>query len=469
MKLKLITVALLGLIQTGNLAAKPSGTMVLDNKLLSAEFKGTELKSPELPDLDENSMSWPMLPGESLNDVARLFYPKNQYMQTQFVFKTLRLSKSVQPNLNPKHHFKEPTLLVIPTLKSLSINSHTIKSGPLKSKKQTFNMSYNIERVPEALVKEYESLVTKNEFLKNELAKLNEKLIFLQAKLNDLKLTLDKTLGGQSVNQSNEQSTISKSSAKKVFKNLDAKTNQVKVTVAEKSAISKWFDSNLLLVVLALGALVGLGTYVFKKYRQSADSKINVVASRVQETVTDLNGYWQATKSATVREVSSQTTQQVQATQATKQAENRVDATLEEAKLLMSINRTNDAIAHLKMTIESQPKASINHWLYLLEVFRKLNLKEDFENYAKELHTTFNVLPPVWHDTVVPMVVPKSLQEFPHIMEKLCKTWPEDSAYAYLRGLIVDNRGGERTGFGREVVQEIVMLIALLDMRKELS
>ena len=463
MKLKLITVALLGLIQTGNLAAEQateaSGTMILDNKL-----QGTEL-----PDLDENSMTWPMLPGENLNDVARLFYPKNQYMQTQFVFKTLRLSKSVQPNLNPKHRFEEPTLLVIPTLKSLSNSTHAIKSGARKSKKQTFNMSFNIERVPEELVKEYESLVTKNEFLKNELAKLNEKLIFLQSKLKDLKLTLDKTLGGQSPNQSDEQSTTAETAAKKVFKNLDAKTNQVNVAAPEKSAIRQWFDSNMLLVVLALVTLLGLGVYAFKKYRQSVDSKLSVVASRVQDTVADLNGYWQATKSATVQESASKTTQQVQAAKVSKENETRVDATLEEAKLLMSINRTSDAIAHLKMTIESSPRASINHWLYLLDVFRKLNLKEDFENYAKELHTTFNVLPPIWHDTEVPLVVPKSLQEFPHIMEKLCKTWPEDTAYAYLRGLIVDNRGGERTGFGKDVVQEIVMLIALLDTRKELS
>lgn len=460
--------ALFGLIQTGNLAAEQaletSGAMILDNKLQGAVFQTTEL-----PDLDENSMTWPMLPGESLNDVARLFYPKNQYMQHQFVFKTLRLSKSVQPNLNPKHRFKEPTLLVIPTLKSLSTSSHAIKSGPRKSKKQTFNMSFNIERVPEALVKEYESLVTKNEFLKNELAKLNEKLIFLQVKLNDLKLTLDKTLGGQSANQPDIQSTVAESSAKKIFKNLDSKTDQVKVTPPEKSAISKWLDSNILLAVLALGALLGLGAYLFKKYRQSVDSKLSVVASRVQETVSDLNGYWQATKSATVQESETKTTQQAQAAKASKDAETRVDSALEEAKLLMSINRTSDAIAHLKMTIESQPKSSINHWLYLLDVFKKLNLKEEFENYAKELHTTFNVLPPIWHDTEVPLVVPKSLQEFPHIMEKIFKVWPQDSAYVYLRGLIVDNRGGERSGFGKEVVEEILMLIALLDMRKELN
>jgi cell shape-determining protein MreC len=460
-------------MQTGNLGAEPvveaSGAMVLDNKLQGTESQDTTLQSAELPDLDENSMTWPMLPGENLNDVARLFYPQNQYMQTQFVFKTLHLSKHVQPNLNPKKRFKEPTLLVIPTLKSLSNSTHAIKSGPRKLKNQTLNMSYHIERIPETLVKEYESLVTKNEFLKKELAKLNEKLIFLQAKLTDLKLTLDKTLGGSNVKFPDKASPVVESSTKKVFKNLDVKANQVKADAQEESGLRGWFDNSKLFLVLGLGVLLGLCAYILKKYRQSVDSKLNFVASRMQETVGDLNGYWQTTKLATVQESEAKTTQQAQAAKASKDAETRVDSALEEAKLLMSINRTSDAISHLKMTIESQPKSSINHWLYLLDVFKKLKLKEDFENYARELHTTFNVLPPIWQDTEIPMVVPKSLQEFPHIMEKLFKIWPEDSAYVYLRGLIVDNRGGERSGFGTEVVEEILMLIALLDTRKELS
>jgi len=135
----------------------------------------------------------------------------------------------------------------------------------------------------------------------------------------------------------------------------------------------------------------------------------------------------------------------------------------------MSINRSSDAIVHLKMTIESQPKASINHWLYLLEIFRKLNLKEDFENYATELHNNFNVMTPIWYETDVAIYVPQNLEEFPHIMEKLYNVWPGDSAIAYLRGLIADNRGGERSGFGKEVLSEILMLITVLDMRKELN
>lgn len=465
-------------MHTGELVAEPtsdpSATMVMDNQL-----QGVGISRTELPEQDENSMSWPMLPGENLNEVARLFYPKNQYMQRQFVLKTLQLSKAVQPNLSSKRRFKEPTLLVIPTLKSLSSKAHPIKKASKKAKVQTLNMSYQIEKIPEALLKEYEELVVKNEFLKQELAKLNDKLIFLQAKLNELKLQFDKTLDAPSMSVlSDSQSSLSKplenqtpaaqTSTKKVFKNLNKNAEESNVNTHETFSIRDWLDGNLLFTGLGLGAVLALLAFLFKKHKETVDKKMSFLASKAQESVTELNSLWQPSSLATVQTSDIKTTQQVDAT-LFKQPQANVSSSLEEAKLLMSINRTSDAIAHLKMTIKSTPKASINHWLYLLDVFRKLKLKDEFEHYAKELHATFNVLPPVWGDTEVPIVVPKSLQEFPHIMEKLYKIWPDDKAYQYLRGLIADNRGGERIGFGKTVVEEIIMLTEVLEIRKDLA
>ena len=187
----------------------------------------------------------------------------------------------------------------------------------------------------------------------------------------------------------------------------------------------------------------------------------------MQNTATDFSGYFEKTNLP--KEHSPEVMQQQQAA---KEVETRLSSTLEEAKLLMSVNRGTDAIAHLKMTIESQPKASINHWLYLLEVFRKLNLKNEFEVYAERMHLTFNVLTPVWYEKEAAvstvMVVPQSLEEFPHIMEQLYGVWPGERASVYLRSLITDNRGGDRAGFGKEVLDEILMLVALLDTHKEL-
>lgn len=440
-----------------------------------------------------SSMTWPMLPGESVNDLARMFYPENRAMQQQFVAKTLRLNADMQSQLKATARFDAPTLLVIPTLKSLSSNA--LKASK-KSNKKTLKMSYGLKRViqlaPEKLQQEYEELVNKNVFLKEQLVKLNEKIVVLQAKLDDLKLIFDKTLTlpnadsadiEQPVANHNSlaaQSATAESTAmqpaKKVFKNLNQEIKQtpatevgteaVQVSPSETSFTDK-LNMDLVKAALAILALLLLGAFALKKYRGHMFEKLSFTASKTQNTVTDFSGYVEKTNLP-----KAESPEVIQQQQAAKEVETRLSSTLEEAKLLMSVNRGTDAIAHLKMTIESQPKASINHWLYLLEVFRKLNLKDQFEAYAELMHLTFNVMTPVWYEkeavvnTV--MVVPQSLEEFPHIMEQLYGVWPGELATVYLRSLITDNRGGERAGFGKAVVSEILMLIELLDTHKDL-
>lgn len=459
------------------LVALVSGSLVLgsgvvantnDSLILDNQSQGLRSQDP-----DANSMTWPMLPGESLEDIARLFYPKNKAMQKQFVFKTLRLNADNQPNLNPSERFESPTLLVIPTLKSLSNGTRAIKSGRHKSNKQKLYLSYRIkpavENVPAKLMQDYELLLGKNAFLKEELAKLNEKLVFLQTKLNELKLILDKTLSLPKMGMPNNSLPTSKPPTDKVFKNLNKPAiDKSQASMPEKSATSSLFavlNNNLLMAVLALGLLAVLSVYLLKKYRQYMYSKISFVATKMQATKADIGGHWQNTLLEARAESAPEVAPLVQVS---KEVESRLNSTFEEAKLLMSINRTSDAIAHLKLTIKAHPKAAINHWLYLLEIFKKLNIKEDFESYAKDLHDTFNVISPIWQETEIAMVVPQRLEEFPHIMEKLYSTWPGDSATVYLRSLITDNRGGERTGFGKAVLSEILLLIALLDVRKDL-
>ena len=433
-----------------------------------------------------SSMTWPMLPGESVNDVARLFYPKNSAMQQQFVTKTLRLNAEIQ--LNPKQRLEAPTLLLIPTLKSLSKNA---SKASKKQNNKSLKMSYGLKRViqlaPEKLLQEYEELVSKNAFLKEQLVKLNEKIVFLEAKLGELKLIFDKTLtlpnAGLAVAidaaptqvpvviSPAVEPTANQQAAKKVFKNLNKKApaqaaEPAKVAPAETA----FFDSlniDLVKAILVAAALL-LGAFGLKKYRERMFAKLSFAATKMQNTVTDFSGYFEKTK-LPKEEVSPEVVQQQQAA---KEVETRLSATLEEAKLLMSVNRGTDAIAHLKMTIESQPKASINHWLYLLEVFRKLNLKDEFEAYAERMHETFNVMTPVWYEKEAAvntvMIVPQSLEEFPHIMEQLYGVWPGELASVYLRSLITDNRGGERAGFGKSVVGEILFLIELLDSYKDI-
>ena len=499
MKLKCILACLLALIFVSNVLADTNDSLVLDSELQS--------------DQASNSMTWPMLPGESLNDVAHLFYPKNVVMQRLFINKTLHLNTGTQPNLSAAQRFGKPTLLLVPTLKSLSKNTQVTQSAADKPAKHRLQIATDIESllnsVPSKLKEEYQFWVSKNELLKQQLAILKDKIVFLETKLNNLKLIWEKTLslpagdsaaiieGTNSVtadtNANNiamiasntTNSTINSAAGtvastdtgtgKKVFKNLNAKPTSSpvapKITALKNSnGILDYLNMDWVKAALAFGLLAMLSVFLLKKYRERKFEKMNFVATHlqasVQETIVDFGGYLKPKPKPTEPEDTPEVRMQAKAA---KEVEARLDSTLAEAKLLTSINRHQDAIAHLKLTIESQPKASINHWLYLLEIFRKLKLKDDFEAYAKGLHDIYNVMTPVWYETEISIVVPQSLEEFPHIIEKLCNVWPGGLATVYLRGLITDNRGGDRAGFGKAVLNEILMLIAVLDSRKDLT
>ncbi len=525
MKLNPLFALLIALIFISNAAAineiadndSNLGTTALDAKTaLSNVSESAQQPTPVLTD-SENSLSWPAIPGESLQDIARAFYPKSSVMRRLFIAKTLRLNTQIEPKLKPAAIFKQATLLSIPTLKSLSNTRQAINAANrAKPKPEKLTMSYRINQaasnlpasnLPTMLLQEYQLLVSKNAFLKTELQRLHAKIALLQTKLNTLKLVLDKTLrlSIQQTANPNLVTNPTKNNIKpqaqtahadyaeeKVFKNLNENSAKPASTVKKSvkptaqstvlaTAQPQAWLSNLLIylfyAVLAVGLILALALYALNKYRQRIYVRFNRSVPAVDGTLTEFGEQWQDTE----QEPASDNIVEQQAEAAKNFVNTEMQAeqasalsTLEEARLLMSINRVQDAIAHLKLTIENQPKTSINHCLYLLEIFRKLNLKADFEHYAKAMHLTFNVMTPVWHETGtaitdVKMVVPQHLEEFPHIMEKLDAVWPSELARVYLESLMTDNRDGERAGFSQSALDEILLLIGLLDGRKALA
>lgn len=405
-----------------------------------------------------DSMTWPMLPGESLNELAVKFYPKDKYMQRQFVFKTQHLSNASLPNLNPNDHFTTPTAIVIPTMESLSFKAKPIRTTTSTPIKRDLLLSYNIKsivkRLPQSLFRDYEDLVARNAFLKVEIKKVNAKLIFLQKKLSDLKAFFNKTFSIKS---------------KKKFKNLDAKKlkniTTVKSVAIVPKTIKKQDDKYLVLSnkwlwlgLLPLILLGFLGNFLLKKYRlRKHYAFVNSVTSQADSVSFGEPKQEVAPKKDDLLEENTLKADTVI-------EEHSHYVVVEEAKVLAHKNQSEDAIAHLKWAIRAKPKSAINIWLYLLELLRKQNLKEEFEKFALEMHQTFNVITPLWESRNVAIIVPESLEEFPHILERLSQTWPKDSARTYLTELITDNRNGERTGFGQAVVDEILLLIQVLDI-----
>ena len=469
---------------------------------------GLQIKSTTDHANAEN-MTWPVLPGESLNDVARMFYPKNKVMQKQFVSKTQSLNAAEKVIINPSASAKSAIMLVVPTQNSLMMDARAGKAKAKKSNKKKLQMSYNIkelvERVPASLIKEYENLISKNAFLKEELAKLHARLGVLQEKLSNLKLVLDKTFDFPA-----QALPANDDAGKKVFKNLsdntpDAKKSETPLSVIlqkpnnaavdkpkfeelaeeqdpqKENVIFNELNKNLLIIAMLLVGLAALGSHLLRKYRQSMYEKFSLSTTKMEETQVNFGGYWvdtehQGTAQDDTKAAPEQATNAAPAgTQAFLNTEARVmrskaDTILEEAKLLMSVNRSKDAIEHLKLSIDENPKVAINNWLYLLEIFRKVNMKTDFEAYAQSLHQTFNVMTPVWYQAgmaSVAMVVPQHIEEFSHVVAKLCEEWPNESASEYLRSLITDNRDGIRAGFSKPVLDEILCLIALLETRND--
>lgn len=426
----------------------------------------------------QNSMVWPMLPNESLAELATKFYPNNKSMQRQFIVKTIRLNKDRQKSINPHTRSNALTAIVIPNLQALSVSTGVIKRSGKAVDNRSLQLTHQIQstaekakvslqNIPARLVEEYEHLVARNTFLKEEIARLNNRLVFLQNKLGELRLVLDRTLSLP---------------PKKTFKNLDTKNGSVekrqhklqdkpvqdkpvqdKPVEVELATTTSFFDLTnklLWLSILGFGLLLVLGSFLYKKYRERKYLQL-VNAISKQKQATTFNAL----------ETNDHLPEDVLLPSATLNKETVVEehndkAVLQEAKILVRRGLPDEAISHLKWAIRAKPKTSINFWLYLLDIFRQQNLKDDFEKFAFEMHQTFNVMTPLWEERSVAMVVPQSLEEFPYIMKLLTEKWPNEKITNYLHKLILDNRSGERSGFSQAVVEEILLLIDVLNVRE---
>ena len=67
-----------------------------------------------------SAMDWPLQPGESVQDLSRLIYPKSQRMQQHFIADTIKLNVETQPDLKPTTVFEQQQQILIPSIKQLS-------------------------------------------------------------------------------------------------------------------------------------------------------------------------------------------------------------------------------------------------------------------------------------------------------------------------------------------------------------
>lgn len=441
----------------------------------------TKFAHAELDDLNlfhqwedsEQSIVWPLLPNESVAQLAAKFYPNSADMQRKFIAKTIQLNRDNTRIKAAGTKLSNIEAIKIPNLESLSAKAGPIKRSSKKVDDQSLQLSYNIKsttekakdilkHIPAQLIQEYEDLLERNAFLKEELEKLNRRIVFLESKLGELKLVLDKTLTLPAAPKPLKNLDVaSKKMSNKQPAAAKAPLNQSTGVTPEAPSFFDYHNQLLWLALIVIALLIMVISYFYKKYQERKYNQlVNSISQQNQVRTFSFGeadeGYQEGMLTSTTLNKDTQV------------EEHDSESILREAKMLMAQGAPEDAMEHLKWAIRAKSKAGINVWLYLLEILRQQNLKLDFEKFAFEMHQNFNVMTPLWEQCTVPMVVAQSLEDFPYIVKFLTTKWPNEKIIPYLEKLIQDNRGGERSGFSQPVIEEILLLIVVLKARQYL-
>lgn len=143
-----------------------------------------------VPNSSSKSMEWQMMPGESLNALSRLFYPKSSAMQRLFVKSTVNLNREQMPNLSGDFKFEDKATIRIPTL--IELSRHAPKKpkrkpqpvSPAPAVEEKSGQFVPEQQPPAALGKEQkaalQTLEQRVDQRQKDLDKLNERLKALQ-------------------------------------------------------------------------------------------------------------------------------------------------------------------------------------------------------------------------------------------------------------------------------------------------
>lgn len=129
-----------------------------------------------------------------------------------------------------------------------------------------------------------------------------------------------------------------------------------------------------------------------------------------------------------------------------------------EAKFWVSVNKPQTAIQLLEEEIEHNRQARA--WLYLFDLYRQTGERERFESLRARFHHIFNGQIPDWEE--MPAAESPRLADCPRILEALRGQLPGGRAIAYLENLLLDDRGGTRSGFAYGIYCDLVQTLEQL-------
>jgi hypothetical protein len=185
--------------------------------LLCAALLGAVAGAVQAADSDTQTpytQEWRVLPGESLNSLAKLFYPKSSSMQQRFVRDTLALNREQLPDLKAGTAFEQETRINIPNLHDLSkqaiggsmVHRHKAStkakvSGAAAPVAESASPTSAPTVAPEkaaatgagqSATADYEAMSQRNDARQKELDKLNDRLKSLEQSSKTIKESLDK-------------------------------------------------------------------------------------------------------------------------------------------------------------------------------------------------------------------------------------------------------------------------------------
>ena len=132
----------------------------------------------------------------------------------------------------------------------------------------------------------------------------------------------------------------------------------------------------------------------------------------------------------------------------------------QEAEFWISLNDPQRAIEILEQQSDAAHPESPVPWLYLLDLYREVKNKEKHDDLRERFIRLFNANIAKYGESIKP-TQPQSLEEFPHLMNRICALWNKDGIVEFLENLLIDDRGGERAGFDLPVYREILLLISI--------
>jgi Tfp pilus assembly protein FimV len=139
------------------------------------------------------------------------------------------------------------------------------------------------------------------------------------------------------------------------------------------------------------------------------------------------------------------------------------NSALELAEIMLSFGRIRGAAETLAMHIEENAPDNIQPWTMLLDLYRRADMRTEFESLATTMRGRFNVSIPSWDESTAPVSGLKSLEDYAHIVWRITNSWGEQECMDYLYELVHDNRAGNRSGFPLEVIEEIALLMRTLE------